>query len=155
MKTKADPISTHLSTERKRKKGDDVFAAAFKTCCKLLELKPELFGENPRVDDALFISQRSRNKKRICRLENEITPAAKEAAIERNRGLTAFLWRYFRRYGVPANIGRFIARMRNRRKSILTVTKVDGQLRTLTVRAVREMMRNKFGIKGKPGPKPR
>jgi hypothetical protein len=132
------PTSGRMSTNCKREKDDDVFVTAFKSSCKLLELKPELFGEEPKLDDSLFISQRSRNKKRIRRLENEITPGAKSAAIKRNRPLKKAALQNIRRHGAPDNISDLMEKLGK-----------EGD------RAAREVVRKTFGLRGMPGRKPR
>jgi hypothetical protein len=76
--------------------------------------------------------------------ENKITPAPKQAAIERNKVLVAFLRRYFRRYGSPRNVGQFIRTLKSKAyfKSLV-----------LTDRAVRYIIQNlapKRGRRKKP-----
>jgi hypothetical protein len=134
---KSDATSAPASTECKENKDDDAFAKAFKSSCKLLELSPELFGDEPKVDDSFLRSQRSRTKRRIRRLELEITPAAKSAAIERNRPLKQAALREIRQHGAPDNISKFMK-----------------ELGKPEDRAAREVVRKAFALKGSPGRKP-
>lgn len=138
-------ISTSTRMRRKRKKDDDAFATAFEACRELLVLKPGLFGEKPKLDDA--------DLGRIRSLENQITPAARGAAIKRNSKITALALQYFRQHGAPANIGEFIAWLKA--QGVLNKTNDAGTPYILTERAVRLQLRKKFGIEGKPGRKPR
>lgn len=129
----------------KQMRPDDVFAKAFEDSCKFFETKEKLADTTDEL-------QRSQYEKTILRLENKITPAAKRAAIKRNRRLTTLVWRCLRRYGVPENIGHFIAKLSAKR--VLTVTGKAGRPRTLTERGARDILRKKFGVEGKPGRKP-
>jgi hypothetical protein len=109
------------------------FEKGFKASVKLDELQSKL-------DDTDQKGQRAQYKKTIRRLENELTPGMKRAAIKRHREINALAMEYFRLFGAPDNIRHFIKWLQS-----------QGAGSVLNERTLRDILSNKFGIKGKPG----
>jgi hypothetical protein len=91
-----------------------------------------------KQDEGLSKGDRSSRRKRIRFYQNKIAQAAKQAAIERNKDLVPFLFRYLRRYGFPKNTSHLLCRMG--KKGRLDVKNAEGEVRTLNHRTVRLMI---------------
>lgn len=91
-------------------------------------------------------------EKRVRARGYEITPAPKQAAIDRKRKLTTVIWRYLRRFGQPSNIAQFRERLRC--KGMLKVAYKGGELFDLDEKTFERIMQ-RLGVAGKPGRKPK
>lgn len=91
------------------------------------------------------------DEKMSRRLENEITPAARRAAIESTRPLKKAALREFRQHGAPDNIRDFIKKLGKNVRARTYVGKFPG---IRGERAARYILSKTFGIEGKPGRKP-
>ncbi len=92
------------------------------------------------------------DEKMSRRLQNEITPAAKRAAIESTRPFKKAALRELRRHGAPDNIRLFIEKLG---KNVLARTYVGKVPGVRGERAVRYILSKTFGITGTRGRKPR
>jgi hypothetical protein len=128
-----------------RRKDQRALAKGFKDSVKLTAAELKLH------DPDLKPSQKSLTEKRIRRLNNQITPAAKRAAIESNRPFIKAALQEIRRDGNPDNTREFIEKLGpgvRARTYGLGGTGIRGD------RSMRELLRKTFDIEGKPGRKP-
>lgn len=132
---------------------DPAFSRAFTDCCRLLELAPELFAPNPRSKETSVKSRSARTVHLIRELQNRITPGAKAAAIKRNRKLSDLALQLLREHGSPSNKAQFIRELKE--VGALDGILADRRPYTLDDRTVSRFLRDRFGIVGKPGRKPR
>ena len=131
---------------------DPAFAKAFDASCHLLALDPESF--NVPTSGETGLTPRSTRAERLIReLHNRITPGAKAAAIKRNRKVFASAIELIRERGSPSNKAQFIRELRD--VGALDGVYADGRPYTLDDRTVSRFLRDRFGIVGKPGRKPK
>lgn len=113
----------------------------------------KLDEEEARLGSLSKKGERSASIKKIRRLENQITPASRMAAIISYRPIIAECRRYFEAHGKPENIQDLIDALKQ--KGILERTYRAGGTIFRSDRAVRDFLHRQFGIDGRPGRKPR
>jgi hypothetical protein len=128
-------IFAEFITREATPKERELFEKGFKNSVALDALETSLQGPISK-------SARPVYKKCVGRLRNQITPASKLAAAERHGELKEAVSALLKQYGYPTNIGAFMRRLNGRRHG-------------LGDRALRDYLREHFGIAGKRGRKPR
>ena len=113
------------------KKDIERFGEGFDTTIKLDMAKATL-------EEASSKAYRTRLRKQLRFHENNLTPAPKRAAINRNYTLNKFLRDYLHKHGRPKNISGFISRLS--KEGHLDVADAEGNVRTLNDRTVRLMI---------------
>jgi hypothetical protein len=141
--TVEERISEFMSGKIRREDQRE-FAKAFKASVRLDAEESKL------QDPDLTPSQKTQIEKRIRSLNNQITPAAKRAAIESYKLLVKAASEEIRGKGTPENINELIEKLG---PTVRERTYGAGGTGTRGKKATRVILSKTLGLKGKPGHK--
>jgi hypothetical protein len=127
------------------KKDAKSYKSAYRTINVLDVERSKLDKATPKVQNTI--------KKHIHRLDTRLIHAKKRNRLDRCRPIVAIILEYIRKNGAPKNMRELYKSLRE--GDDLTRFNKYGKPHKLSETTVRDILHDRFGIKGKPGRKPR